>query len=68
MSAQQLSFNDQAKSGNASGFAVIFLLLGAPHIYSFLRQRSNRKSTFGVPKAASWLIAMLAGVLVLLAV
>jgi hypothetical protein len=68
MSTQQLSFNDLAKSGNASGFAVVFFLLGAPHIYSLLRQRSNRKSTFGVPKAAGWLITMLAGVLVLLAV
>jgi hypothetical protein len=68
MSTQKLSFNDPAKAGNASGFAVVFLLLGAPHIYSFLRQRSNRKSTFGVPKAAGWLVTMLAGVLVLLAV
>jgi hypothetical protein len=68
MSAQQLSFNDQAKSGNASGFAVVFFLLGAPHIYSFLRQRSNRKSTFGVPNSAGWLITMLVGVLLILAV
>jgi len=68
MSAQQLNFNDQAKSGNASGLAVVFFLLGAPHIYSFLRQRSNRKSTFRVSKVAGWLITMLVGVLVLLAV
>ena len=68
MSTQQLSFNDQAKSGDASRFAIVSFLLEAPHIYSFLRQRSNRKSTFGVPKAVGGLIMMLAGVLVLLAV
>jgi len=60
--------NNQATSANSNGLAALFLLLGAPHIYSFLRQRSNRKSTFGVPKNAVWLITMLAGALVLLAV
>lgn len=68
MSTQQLSFNDQAKSGNVSGLAVVFFLLGAPHIYSFLRQRSNRKSNFWMLKNAGWLIAMLAGALVILVV
>lgn len=61
-------FNDQAMSDNSTGFAVVFLLLGAPHIYSFLRKRSNRKATFGMPKNTGWLITMMAGALVLLAV
>lgn len=66
MFTQQLSFDDQAKSGNANGFAIVFFLLGAPHIYMFLRQRSIRKSIFGVSRTAGWLISMLAGALVLL--
>jgi hypothetical protein len=42
MTTQQLYFNQESKSQNASGVAVIFFLLGAPNIYSALRKRSQQ--------------------------
>jgi len=61
-------FNDQAMSGNSNGLAIVFLLLGAPHIYSFLKHRSNKKYTFSVSKSTVSLITILVGALVILAV
>jgi len=66
MSTHKLRFHDQAKSGSGGGLAIVFFVLGVPHLYSFLRQRSNRKSTFGVQKTAGLFITMLTGALVLL--
>jgi len=45
MTTQQLYLNQKAQSKNASGMAVIFFLLGAPNIYSALRQRSQPAAT-----------------------
>ena len=66
MFTQQLSANDQVQSGNGSGWAIIFFLLGAPHIYSFVQQRSQRQSNVWVLDNPGWLITLLAGGLVLL--
>lgn len=41
MTTHQLYLNQENKTPNASGMAVIFFLLGAPSIYGALRQRSQ---------------------------
>jgi hypothetical protein len=41
MTTHQLYLNQEDETENASGVAVIFFLLGAPNIYSVLRQRSH---------------------------
>lgn len=41
MTTHQLYLNQEDETENASGMAVIFFLLGAPTIYSVLRQRSH---------------------------
>jgi len=41
MTTHQLYLNQEDEKDNASGMAVIFFLLGAPNIYSVLRQRSH---------------------------
>ena len=41
MTTHQLYLNQENETENASGVAVIFFLLGAPNIYSVLRQRSH---------------------------
>ncbi len=44
MTTQQLSINQTPKSSNTSIIAIFFFLIGAPHIYSFLRKRSQAKA------------------------
>jgi hypothetical protein len=65
MTTQQFELNYQTKSGDASSLAIIFFLLGAPHIYSALKQRQNRKSTLRrkllVPKNIGLLVTTIAG-------
>ncbi len=41
MTTHNLYLNQEEQTQNASGLAVIFFLLGAPNIYSALRQRSQ---------------------------
>ena len=41
MTTEQLYFDQEDATQNASGMAVIFFLLGAPSIYGALRQRSQ---------------------------
>lgn len=41
MTTQQLHFQPEKSSANASGMAIVFFLIGAPNIYSALRQRSQ---------------------------
>ena len=41
MNAEQYSFHSELKSRQSSTLAIIFFLLGAPSIYSALRQRSH---------------------------
>ncbi|NEQ47383.1 MAG: hypothetical protein F6K00_29130 [Leptolyngbya sp. SIOISBB] len=45
MTTHQLYLNQEDATQNASGMAVIFFLLGAPNIYSALRQRSQAPAT-----------------------
>ncbi|MEM9007813.1 MAG: hypothetical protein AAGE59_30410 [Cyanobacteria bacterium P01_F01_bin.86] len=45
MNAHQSVFQSQSKPRQASTFAIIFFLLGAPNIYSVLQQRSRRRTS-----------------------
>lgn len=47
MTTKPLYLNQEARSENASGMAVLFFLLGAPNIYSALRQRAKRPAATG---------------------
>lgn len=45
MTLQQFHFKSQAKAEKSSSLAILFFLLGAPHIYSALRKRSRGGSS-----------------------
>jgi hypothetical protein len=66
MSTQQFTLKNQAPSDNANGFAIVFFLLGAPHIYSFLRRRSRSKNNFSIAQKTIRAVTILAGTLTLL--
>jgi hypothetical protein len=42
MPTQQLFLTQTPRSSHTSGVALLFFLLGAPNIYSALRQRANQ--------------------------
>lgn len=56
MTTHQLYLNRDNRGQNSSGVAVLFFLLGAPNIYSALRQRSQ---TSAAPnKSPMWAVGL----------
>lgn len=43
MNTMKVPTNRPAKSKQNSGFALLFFLLGAPHLYMFFKRRSDRQ-------------------------
>ena len=56
MTTHQLYLNQETETENASGVAVIFFLLGAPNIYSALRQRSHPSAVDH--KTPTWVVGL----------
>jgi len=56
MTTHQLYLNQEDEKENASGMAVIFFLLGAPNIYSVLRQRSHSAAI--VSEGPNWTLGL----------
>ncbi len=71
MTTQNAQIYHPATVSNGSSFSLFFFLIGAPHIYSILRQRQSRKSTFQTkilnPKVIGFLSATAFGAMALTA-
>ncbi|WP_448560706.1 hypothetical protein [Trichothermofontia sp.] len=71
MTMHPLNVNDSMSSRPVNNLAILFFLLGALHIYSFLRRRSQHKIGFGAglstPPGMGILLMVLTGVMALLA-
>ena len=68
MFVQQTSLSEQVKPSSSSGVAILFFLLGAPHIYSIVKKRSAQKLTSFLARGSVGLITMLSvGTLMFLA-
>ena len=44
MATQSIPLKYQDKDDKAGSLALIFFLLGAPHVYSFFKKRNQRKA------------------------
>lgn len=57
MTTQSLYLNHEQQPTQASGVAILFLMLGAPNLYSFFNKRAHRV----VPETNYWPWAIAAG-------
>ena len=68
MFVEQLSYEGPTQSKKASGLAVLCFLMGCPHVYGYIRQRSYRKSSFWVQKNISIMFSLMLGALIFLSI
>lgn len=57
MTTQSVYFNHEQQPEQASGAAILFLMLGAPNLYSFFNKRTHRVTS----EASYWSRAIAAG-------
>lgn len=49
MNASPVTINAPTKPQSGSALAIVFFLLGMPHVYGFLQQRSQRQTSLMRP-------------------